>query len=336
MERLKKGSFLTIGVMFIVLALTAGQTMATDQGDKTLKLAFVAPPPVWGPFAEKYAEEVAKRAPGLKIQTFGGGQLGPLQKNFAEMNMGKLDLMLCDSGVISMPKGGKPFNVVFAPYAFDSQSHIRKFFGSDLFKELMAETEKEAKIKYVGWVSDRSPRLITTSNRKVVKPEDMKGLKMRVPMTPPIIETMKEWGATPIPLSAAELYMAMQQGTVDGQDNGFDAIYGAKYYEVQKYVSPINYIRSGLIILVSQSTWDKLSPQEQTAMLEAVRPTDEWSTARTNEMVEQAMKGVVEKGMVIVEPDVEAFKATAIKTINERLDGSLWPAGLYDKVRAMK
>jgi len=329
----KRKGILLVAVLLLGLVL-AGPTWAAE--GKNLKLAFVAPPPVWGPFADKYAEEVAKLAPGLKVQSFGGGQLGPLQQNFAEMKMGKLDMMLCDSGVISMPKGGKPFNVIFAPYAFDSQDHIRKFFQSELFKGLMAETEKEAGIKYLGWVSDRSPRLITTSKRKVVKPEDMKGLKMRVPMTPPIIETMKAWGATPIPLSAAELYMAMKQGTVDGQDNGFDAIFGAKYYEVQKYVSPINYIRSGLIVLISEATWKKLDDQEQKALLEACGPADKWSTAKTEEMVEQAQKGVVEKGMVVLEPDLEAFMTTAVKAINEKLDGDLWPAGLYNQVRTLK
>ena len=330
-----KRTWLLVTVAAMVFCLAIGGS-ASAQSGKTLKIAFVAPPPVWGPFADKYAEEVAKLAPELKIQSFGGGQLGPLQKNFAEMKMGKLDMMLCDSGVISMPKGGKHFNVIFAPYAFDSQAHIRKFFNSDLFKDLMAQTEKEAGFKFVGWVTDRSPRLITTSNREVVAPADMKGLKMRVPMTPPIIETMQAWGATPIPLSAAELYMAMKQGTVDGQDNGFDAIFGAKYYEVQKYVSPINYIRSGLIVLISQATWKKLDDAEKDALLKACAPADEWGTAKTEQMVQQAISGVVEKGMTILEPDVEAFKAIAVKTINEKLDGSLWPKGLYDEIRAMK
>ena len=324
---------------FLVFALAALLILTPASAfsePKTLKLAYIAPPPVWGPVADRFSEELGKLTPDLVVKSFGGGQLGPLQQNFAEMKMGKLDMMLCDAGVISMPSGGKPFNVIFAPYAFESQAHIRKFFNSDLFKGLMAETEKEAGIKYLGWVSDRSPRLITTSKRQVVEPEDMKGLKMRVPMTPPITETMKAWGATPIPLSAAELYMAMKQGTVDGQDNGFDAIYGAKYYEVQKYVSPIDYIRSGLILLVSAKTWEKLSPAEQEAMLKACEPTDVWATAQTEASVETAQKGVVEKGMVILEPNVEAFKAIAIKTINEKLDGDLWPAGLYDQVRAMQ
>jgi tripartite ATP-independent transporter DctP family solute receptor len=320
------------------LTFLAGATLLTEASGqtRTLKLAFVAPPPVWGPVADFYAKEVNQKAPSLEIKSFGGGQLGDLQKNFAEMKMGQLDLMLCDSGVISMPKGGEHFNVVFAPYVFNSQAHIRKFFSSDLFKSLMAQTEKEAGIRYAGWVSDRSPRLITTSNRQVIKPEDMKGLKLRVPMTKTITATLEAWGATPIPLSAGELYMAMKQGTVDGQDNGFDAIYGAKYYEVQKYVSPIDYIRSGLIILVSEATWKKLNDKERKALMDACGPTDQFATKLNDGNVAQAMKGVVEKGMVILKPDVDAFKTTAAKAIKEQLDGTLWPAGLYDKVRAME
>jgi TRAP-type transport system periplasmic protein len=324
-----------LAVLTAVLLVLAGAGAGFAGSEKVLKMAFIAPSPVWGPVAEFYAKEVAAREPNLQIKWFGDGQLGPLPQNFAEMKMGKLDMMLCDSGVLGLPKGGAHFNIVFAPYAFNSQAHMRKFFSSDLFKNMLAETEKEAGLKYMGWVSDRSPRLITTSNRKVVKPEDMKGLKLRVPLVKPISVVMEAWGATPIPLSASEMYMAMKQGVVDGQDNGFDAIYGAKYYEVQKYVSPIDYVRSGLMVLVSQSTWNKLGDKERKAVLEAVDPTDKWASKQNDEVVAMSIKGVQEKGMVILQPDIEAFKRTAAVAVKEKLDGQVWPAGLYEKIRAM-
>lgn len=330
MSTWKRMGIILLGAAFMAGAI-AGPAMA-----KTLKMAFIAPPPVWGPVGDRYAKEVAALAPGLEIKLFGGGQLGPLPKNFAEVKMGKLDMMLCDSGVLSLPKGGEDFNVIFAPYAFDSQAHIRKFFKSGLFKEMIAKTEKQAGFKFVGWVADRSPRLISTSKRKVIKPKDMDGLKLRVPMVKTIIVTMKAWGATPTPLSAAEMYMAMKQGVVDGQDNGFDALYGAKYYEVQKYVSPINYIRSGLVVLISQRTWAKLSSKEKDALLKACAPTDKWASKRNEQIVAKSIKGVQQKGMIILKPDVEAFKTTAAQTLKGELDGKLWPAGLYNKVRSLK
>ena len=328
MSKTRWSLFLLVAVL--VSLLTAGPVAA-----KTLKIAFVAPPPVWGPIADYYAKQVAERAPDLEVKVFGGGQLGPLPQNFAEIKLGKLDMMLADSGVLMMPKGGKDFSVMFAPYTFKSQAHMRKFFASDLFKEMIAQTEKEAGLKFLGLAGDRSPRLISTSTRKVATPADMKGLKLRVPLTPPIKMAMEFWGATPIPLSAAELYMAMKQGTVDGQDNGFDALYGAKYYEVQKYASPIDYIRSALMIVVSEKVWNGLSEAEQKALSEACGPTDEWSTKRNDELVANSIKGVQEKGMEIIKPDMAAFETSAAQVVKEQMDGKLWPAGLYDKIQAL-
>jgi TRAP-type C4-dicarboxylate transport system substrate-binding protein len=315
--------------------LIYGGTVFAAQGE-VLKLAFVAPPPVWGPLADQYARDVNHYLKELQIKNFGGGQLGDLRKNLAEIKMGKLDMMLCGGAVPSMAKGGEALNVLYAPYVFNSDSHMRKYFQSDLFKSMLAPVEEEGGFKFLGYVGDRSPRLISTTNRKVIKPEDMKGLKIRVPLLKPINIAMQAWGATPIPLSASELYMALKQGVVDGQDNGFDALYMAKFYEVQKYVTPIDYIRQGLIILISKATWEKLDPKEKKALLDAIGPACKWGNKENEEIMEKSIKGVREKGMIILKPDLEAFKTTAAHAINNELDGKLWPAGLYDKIRAME
>ncbi len=130
--------------------------------------------------------------------------------------------------------------------------------------------------------------------------------------------------------------MAMKQGTVDGQDNGFDALYGAKYYEVQKYVSPIDYIRSALMVVISTKVWNKLSPAEQKALSEACGPTDQWATKRNEELVAKSIEGVKTKGMEMIEPDLAAFETSAAQVVKEKMDGKLWPAGLYDKIQALK
>lgn len=324
-------------VCLMVAALTLlGAGVGLAAPGKILKLAFVAPPPVWGPVADRYAQEVAKRKPGLEIKWFGGGQLGNLPKNLAEMKMGKLEMMLCGAGVPSLAKGGEALGIYYAPYLFNSLSHMHKYFASDLFKSMIAKTEKEAGFKFLGYAGDRCPRLISTRNRKVIKPEDMKGLKLRVPLVKPIKVVMQAWGATPVPLSAKELYMALKQGVVDGQDNGFDGLYMAKYYEVQKYVSPIDYLQQGLIFLISQVTWEQLTPEDRAALLDALAPTSRWANEQNAETMTKSVKGVEEKGMIILKPDIEAFKATAAQAIKGELDGKLWPAGLYEKIQAME
>jgi len=104
---------------------------------------------------------------------------------------------------------------------------------------------------------------------------------------------------------------------------------------VQKYVSPIDYVRSGLVVHVSQSTWNKLSDKERKALLDAVEPTDKYASGRNDEQVALAIKRVQEEGMIILKPDIKAFERTAEAIVKEKLDGDLWPAGLYEKIRAM-
>ena len=316
------------------LALASLAFAATAQ--PALRMAYVAPPPVWGPIADHYAKEVADRSNGeLKVQSFGAGQLGSLPQNYAGLRTGQIDMMLADTGTLALAKGGKDFNALFAPYVFRDHAHFKAFMQSDTFRQMLAPVEKEAGFKYVGYVSDRSPRQLTTSNRKVLKPDDMKGLKVRVPETPAILEVMKGWGAAPTPVPAAELYLAMKQGLVDGQDNGFDAIAGAKYYEVQKYAMRIDYIQSGLMVLMAADKWSRLSPAQQKAMTEAVAATEKWASQMTWEVATKSIDTLKANGMEIVEPDLAAFRQAADKVITG-FDGQLWSKGTIEKIRAVK
>lgn len=301
-----------------------------------LRMAFVAPPPVWGPIADRFAKEVAERTKGeVTVQSFGGGQLGSLPQNYAGLRTGQIDMMLADTGTLALAKGGKDFNALFAPYVFRDSAHFKSFMGSPVFLEMLAPVEKEAGFKYVGYVSDRAPRQLTTANRKVLKPDDMKGLKVRVPETPTILEVMKAWGAAPTPIPAAELYLAMKQGLVDGQDNGFDAIAGAKYFEVQKYAMRLDYIQSGLMVLMAQDKWARLTPAQQKAMTEAAAETEKWASKMTWETADKSLVTLKAAGMEIVEPDLAPFRRAAEEAMR-KFDGELWSKGTVQKIQAVR
>jgi tripartite ATP-independent transporter DctP family solute receptor len=319
-----------------ILAAALALGAAAVQAQAPLRMAFVAPPPVWGPIADHYAKEVEARSKGeVKIQSFGGGQLGSLPQNYAGLRTGQIDMMLADTGTLGLARNGKDFNALFAPYVFRDHAHFKAFMNSPAFREMLAPVEKDAGFKYVGYVSDRTPRQLTTSNRKVLKPEDMKGLKVRVPETPTILEVMKAWGAAPTPVPAAELYLAMKQGLVDGQDNGFDAIAGAKYYEVQKYAMRIDYIQSGLMVLIAADKWARLTPAQQAAMTEAVAETEKWASKMTWENAEKSMGVLRANGMEIVEPDLAPFRRMA-EDVVKKFDGDLWSKGTIEKIRAVR
>ena len=320
-----------------VLALVGPLVLAsTAFAQTTLRMAYVAPPPVWGPIADQFAKNVAERSNGeIKIQSFGAGQLGSLPQNYAGLRTGQIDMMLADTGTLALAKGGKDFNALFAPYVFRDSAHFKAFMLSPAFHEMLALVEKEAGFKYVGYVSDRAPRQLTTSNRKVLKPEDMKGLKVRVPETPTILEVMKAWGASPTPVPAAELYLAMKQGLVDGQDNGFDAIAGAKYYEVQKYAMRIDYIQSGLMVLIAADKWARLTPAQQKAMTDAAVETEKWASKMTWDVAAKSLDTLRAQGMEIVEPDLTPFRKTA-DDVAKKFDGEMWSKGTLQKIQSVQ
>ena len=320
-----------------VLALVGPLVLAsTAFAQTTLRMAYVAPPPVWGPIADQFAKNVAERSNGeIKIQSFGAGQLGSLPQNYAGLRTGQIDMMLADTGTLALAKGGKDFNALFAPYVFRDSAHFKAFMLSPTFHEMLAPVEKESGFKYGGYVSDRAPRQLTTANRKVLKPEDMKGLKVRVPETPTILEVMKAWGASPTPVPAAELYLAMKQGLVDGQDNGFDAIAGAKYYEVQKYAMRIDYIQSGLMVLIAADKWARLTPAQQKAMTDAAVETEKWASKMTWDVAAKSLDTLRAQGMEIVEPDLTPFRKTADDVV-KKFDGEMWSKGTLQKIQSVQ
>ena len=95
------------------------------EAETTFRMAYVAPPPVWGPIADRFAKHVAEKTKGeIKIQSMGGGQLGNLPQNYAGLKTGQIDMMLADTGTLALARGGKDFNALFAPYVFRDHAHF--------------------------------------------------------------------------------------------------------------------------------------------------------------------------------------------------------------------
>lgn len=321
-----------------VVILSAVALFLSSNGESSaqtvFKLAYNAPPPVIGPVADKFSEAIATKTKNqFQVKSFGGGQLGSNTQNFAQIKTGQIDMLLIGSNLLGIPKGGKDFEILSLPYLFKDQKHFRGFVNSSLFRKMIEDAEKEGGFKFLGYLGDRAPRQLT-SNRPVSNLEDLKGLKVRVPDSKPIVEAWKAWGAAPISISASELYTALKQGVVDGQDNGFDAIAQSKYYEVQKYVATLDYIRWGLMVLMNLEQWNKLSPDQKKALEEAALETDRFATSLSDETVAQSIDILKKHGMEILTPKLEPLK-DRLKTVKEKLDGELWAKGLYEQIQAI-
>jgi tripartite ATP-independent transporter DctP family solute receptor len=285
--------------------------------------------------ADKLAELVSSKTKGAyQIKSFGGGQLGSNTQNFAQIKTGQIDMLLIGTNLLSIAKGGKDFEVLSSPYIFRDQDHFTKYISSALFKTMIGKAEKEGGFVCLGFLGNRAPRQLSSS-RRVVRLEDLRGFKVRVPENRPVIETWKAWGASPLSVPGSELYTALKQGLVDGQDNGLDAIAAAKYYEVQKYVTVIDYMRWGLLVLMNADQWKKLNPDEQKALAEAAAETGTYGTKLSNDTVTESVTVLKKNGMEIIVPDLAPFRKTAAEVI-ARIDGEMWEKGLYEKIQAIK
>lgn len=327
-----------IGAAFGLTALAAlAATPQAQAAEVELRLAHVAPPTSsFQVAAESYAKHLKALSGGaMEMSIVPGGALGSVPELWAQLRNGALDMYLMDVGGILANAEGRHFFIIFAPYLFKDQDHWRAFNASPLFDEMMKKAEDGMGIKYLGYLKDRSPRALSTSKKAVKTPADIAGMKIRTPLVPAITEAFKAWGANPTPVKASDLYSALQSGLVDGQDNGITDVVAAGYTEVQDYFTPLDYLRSGIGIWMSDKAWNGLTPQQQEWALEAAKATFAEQKPLFDKEEAEAFAAAKAKGVEIVDPDIQAFVAASAPVV-KGLDGKAWPAGMYDQIHNMK
>ena len=320
-----------LGIMALLL-LFAGSGQGADLN---LRLGSPAPPnSEQYNLAVKFTKNLEELSKGvIHTEVIGGGLLGDPKQTLAQLRAGKLDFWFMPIESPMFAKECSEFFVFFAPFLFRDQQHYRRFLDSDVFKEMINGAEKKINIRYVGIIVDRAPRSLSTAKRPIASPDDMKGLKMRIPGLPFIAEVWKAWGASPTPLKGSDIYQALQTGMVDGDDNGIVTLFERGLMEILKYHTPINYVHSGLCIYVSGTTWKKLNDQQQAWAEKATVMVDQ-----EQESYDQMMKRYYDKakakGTTIVEPDMGKFQEP-VNEILAKFDGKFWPKGLYQKIHTM-
>ncbi|MBI4183539.1 MAG: TRAP transporter substrate-binding protein [Proteobacteria bacterium] len=218
------------------------------------------------------AKEVEKRVPGrVEWQLFPGGRLGNDATMITGMRTGTHVANMTGSWV---PNLVPAFNLFEAPFFFSNRDDVKKVIRAvfpDLYKGL-----EEKGIILTG-LGELGFRQISNNVRPIVRPDDLKGIKLRVPGTPFRMTTFKLFGANPTPMSAAELYTSLRQGVVDGQENPLASIWGFKFHEVQKYISMTNHVFTPTIVMFSKVHWDGWAPEIRKAIQEASDAAVEFS-----------------------------------------------------------
>jgi tripartite ATP-independent transporter DctP family solute receptor len=258
------------------------------------------------------AGEIEKRTEGrYHIDVFPASQLGKEADINQGLTLGSVDIII--SGSSFAAREFKPIGVTYFPYIFRDAQHLLAYTKSDVFKQL-AQGYEDASGHHITAVTYYGTRH-TTSNRPITKCADMAGLKMRVPDVPAYLAMPRACGANTAPIAFAEVYLALQNGTVEAQENPLTTIDAKKFYEVQKYIVLTGHIVDHLNTVVSGNLWKQLSDADKAIFTEVMQ---EAATRATNIIVERENALVAtfkERGLEVVEVDKADFeKAVMEKT----------------------
>jgi tripartite ATP-independent transporter DctP family solute receptor len=277
------------------------------------------------------SQEVKKRTNGrYEIDVFPASTLGKETDINQALSLGTIDIIY--TGMAFAGRAYPPMSIASAPFIFRDFDHWQKFREGPVFKELARGYEDKTGHHIVGYTYYGQRHL--TANKMVTKPEDMRGMKLRVPDAPLFVMFPKAVGANPTPIAFAEVYLALQNGTVDAQENPLPTIDAKKFYEVQKYIILTGHITESLVTIVAGDTWKKLSEADRKVFSDVLW---EASTRATKEIAdaEARLVGDFEKrGKTVVRVDRGPF----IKAVRPAVTApdAPWPRELYDKVQAIR
>ena len=249
--------------------------------------------------AVRFKELVEEYTDGqVTVQIYPNNQLGSEQEVAQALREGSVEAEILYTGNL------QPFSpsvgVLMLPYLFTSSEQVWKAFGN-IQEPLNKRLVTEAGVRAVGWF-EKGFRVLTNSKKPVRRMEDLQGLKIRTSKTAVAIETFKSWGIDPVPMAWAEVFTALQQNVIDGQENPYTTAVSSKFFEVQKYITEIHYLIWSGPIIVSEKFYQSLPSEYQDAVNRAGAEAASYEWEISAKMTKTAMEELVDLGMVLLGP----------------------------------
>ncbi len=251
-----------------------------------------------GAAIDAFAKSVEQRTGGrYKIQTFYSGALGAERESVEATQLGTQELTFTSTGPV--PNFVPEVKILYVPFLFRDYAHARGTLDGPIGQEMLAKFEAKG-LKALAW-GENGFRHMTNSKRAVNGPEDLRGLKMRTMENPVHIQAYKGFGINPTPMAFTEVFTALQQGTVDGQENPLSVITAAKFEQVQKHLSLTGHVYSPGVFLMNKGVFDKLSAADKQAFLEAAKDGVKANRARVDADEKSAVSDLRSKGMQVID-----------------------------------
>lgn len=332
-----------LGIVLLIAVICVASVFAqaaTEQAaaKKTIKLGTSRAddhPTTLG--AKEFARIVEEKTGGrYKVEVYPNDMLGNDAEMFAQLKTGDLEMCIEGINTLAFISGGEALEITAIPFLYRDYEHMRKCLLSDAFKPALEQAEKNVGFKILNISGDTAPRGLTC-NKKILTPDDFKGIKIRTAASETVMRTMNTLGALPQQIALADVWMALKTGVVDAQENGAINSNKNSYYEVQKYYMKTDYIRDIETFYISNKFFDSLSDADKAIFREASDAAGELITKLNNEQLESVYDELKAKGMeIITEPELR------LDLIREKLeglfndwDGVKWPKGMLEAFKNM-
>ncbi|MDP3171687.1 MAG: TRAP transporter substrate-binding protein DctP [Polaromonas sp.] len=228
------------------------------------------------------------------------------------------------------------WSLLTSAYLFRDASHLNAFFASDLGAQMKKMVEDQLKVKILGPTFFGTRHVGLKPKKKINVPADLAGVKLRMPPGDTWQMLGRSIGANPTPMAYAETYTGLQTGAVDGQDNPLPNIQNMKFNEVMSQIVLTSHLVAFDLLTVNMKTWQSMSPAKQRSFQAAADKAIAWSAAEHQKREAELAETFRKQGLDVYVPNINAFRDHAQKMYLASDDAKNWPAGMVDKINALK
>ncbi|QZY55611.1 TRAP transporter substrate-binding protein [Crassaminicella profunda] len=302
--------FMIVSMLFVFVGCgDKGANSTADKDEKqvtTIRIAYtLSPESHYHKGLEKFKELVAEKSNGqIDVQLFHSAQLGSERDAVEGVSMGTLEATLSSTGPLS--NFSKKFMLFDLPFIIQDRATAFEALDGKLGVDMLSSLEDKGITGFGFW--ENGFRMLTNSKQAINSPEDVKGLKIRLMENPVHMETFKVLGAQPVPMPFGDLFTALQQKTVDGQENPLVIIDTSKFYEVQNNLAITGHFYSPAVFMMNKEFFNGLAPELQTAIIESEKEARVWQREYCANLEKELVETLKSKGMEITYPDKKAFQ----------------------------
>lgn len=281
---------------------------------------------------DRIAREVKEKTSGrVDIQSFPAGQLGSGKDMMESVASGALTMTT--DGAAALGSFLPQLSVVEAPYLWRDPAHMSKVAKAPVFTQMNDDLIKKRGLRMAA-VTYYGKRHLTTGSKAVKSAADVAGLKLRVPPVDTFRAMVEAWGAKATPVNFNELYLALSQGAVDGQENPLPTIHSAKLQEVQKHLILTGHIITPRLIVINQDFWKGLKDADRTILETAIANGVAWQDAELASQEGSLVATLKAAGMSVTEPDLDSFSKPVLASLPKQFEGK-WGKGTWDALAAL-